>query len=117
MLELVEGDCEVTEDFPTPCRNSFKALAKEDPDKLIRWVSSGLLEPCDLTFAAEELGNIDSSLPALIHLLSHESAVVREGALMGLYTLSYRISDLFDHHAHNDPSPGVREVAHNCWNR
>lgn len=107
----------MTEDFPTPCENSFKALAKEDPDKLLRWVNSELLEPSDLTFAAEELGNIDSSLPALIQLLSHTSPIVREGAIVGLDILKYRINDLFHHHATKDPSPGVRHVAHNCWNR
>jgi hypothetical protein len=107
----------VTEDFPTPCENSFKALAKEDPDKLIRWARSGLLEPCDLTFAAEELGSIDYSLPALVWLLSHDSAVVREGAIVGLAFLKSRIDDLLFHLMHNDPSPGVRHVAQNCWNR
>src|SRR5687767_8980803 len=107
----------MTEDFPTPCENSFKALAKEDPDKLIRWVNSGLLEPADLTFAAEHLGSIYSSLPTLVHLLTHESPVVREGAIIGLDILKYRINDLFDHHAQNDSSPGIRRVAQNCWNR
>jgi hypothetical protein len=107
----------VTETFPTPCENSFDTLAKEDPDKLICWVNSGLLEPADLTFAAETIGQLYSSLPTLVKLLTHDSPVVREGAIIGLDVLKYRINDLFEHHAENDSSPGVRHVAYNCVNR
>lgn len=97
--------------YPKPCRKEFARLEKEDPALLIEWVKSGELEPCDLTFAAENLGRIPSALPVLLDLLKHDSAVVREGALIGLYMIKEAIDCLIGDLAESDESPGVRHVA------
>ncbi len=103
--------------FPTPCRNEFERLQNEYPEILLDWVNSGELAPYDLTFAAETLGEIPEALPVLLDLLKHDSSVVREGALLGLYRLKWLIDDKFDEHAVNDSSPGVRHVAEACSRR
>ncbi len=103
--------------YPTPCRNEYDRLQKEDPAFLIAWCKSGELAPYDLTFAAETLGEIPEALPVLLDLLKHDSSVVREGALLGLYRLKWIIEDKFDKHAVNDSSPGVRHVAEACSRR
>lgn len=85
--------------------------------ELASLISSGTMEPHDLTFAVEELGKIAYDDPALVRLtltplLSHESPLVREGALYGLdghldAELWCRVEAL----AFDDPSKGVREAA------
>ena len=73
------------------------------------------LEPADLTFAAEDLGRGEDHhmiRRALMPLLDHASAVVREGAIYGLTRhltpeVCARLRDM----AATDPSPGVRDAA------
>lgn len=98
-------------DFPTPCRNEFERLSQEDPEFLIYWVTSGELASYDLTFAAEELGQVPASLQVLLDLMEHGSSIVREGALLGLQSLRSQINDVIEQHAETDASPGVQSVA------
>ena len=85
--------------------------------QLASLISSGTLDDVDLTFAAEHLGRLahdDSAFArrALTPLLSHESPLVREGALYGLD--GHLDADLYERVtaiAHGDPSRGVREAA------
>jgi hypothetical protein len=73
------------------------------------------LEPSDLTFLLEALNGVDDSkllASSLIGFLDHSEAVVREGAVLGLYgcldipEVRARIFDMSDH----DPSHAVRTV-------
>lgn len=60
-------------------------------DELLAQVESGALTPPRLTFAAESLGEHPDkarALAALLPLLKHEKAYVREGALLGLAALA-----------------------------
>lgn len=68
------------------------------------------------TFILEELGKVCPSeviVPALLHALEHESPLVREGALMGLYEhRTYPgVLDRARDVVASDPSPGVRMAA------
>lgn len=97
-----------------PCVNLFARLAAEDPSRLITMLGDGSLSNADLTFAAEEAGRCgDAACAALLALLGHESAVVREGAIYGLQRLepSPTITDTLTRIAASDPSPGVRSAA------
>lgn len=85
--------------------------------QLASLISSGTLSNAELTFAAEHLGQLAYDDPALARstltpLLSHESPLVREGALYGLdghldADLYRRVEAIAD----GDPSPGVRLAA------
>lgn len=100
--------------WSTPCREQFDRLEKEYPELLLDWVNSGELRPSQLTFAAENLGQIPEALPILLDLLNHESPLVREGAVIGLARLKDLIDDKVEVLANSDISPGVRHVAGNC---
>ena len=109
--------CTKVPDPEAPCEDLFARLASSDPDRLLRFLdpASDLADHL-LTYAAEIAGTelpAARVVPALLRLLSHPSAVVREGAIYGL-----------DHHlgepdvpraviglADTDPSAGVRAAA------
>lgn len=64
----------------------------------------------ELTFAAEAAGKILDA--ALIRLLDHPSALVREGAVYGLAELvNDEVRAALENTRKNDASPGVREAA------
>ena len=100
--------------FPEiPCENAYEQLVASDPDLLVEWAESGeLIKPSDLTFAAEHLGKCQKSLPVLLQLLKHDSPVVREGAIYGLFGLRELISDALDECAEKDPNATIRDIAH-----
>lgn len=64
----------------------FTELAKDDPKRLVALLTSNTLAFHDLTFAAEAAGRtgLPEAQDALLQLLTHTSAVVREGAVYGL---------------------------------
>lgn len=98
---------------PVPCENAFIQLATFNPDLLVEWVESGeLTKASDLTFAAEHLGKCQKALPVLLKLLKHESSLVREGTIYGLFGLKEMISDALDECSDHDPSPTIRDIAH-----
>jgi hypothetical protein len=103
--------------YPKPCRAEFGRLAKINPTLLIDWVEADLLEPEHLTFAAESLGSVPEALPTLLTLLKHESPIVREGALIGLYNLQVMVIEEVHSVALTDSSITVRRVATRIWNR
>lgn len=97
------------------CENLFERLAEDDPHRLVKMLLSGEIPDYLLTYAAEEAGNqLESELvvPALLQLLSHPQALVREGAILGLGEhesdeITTRLLEI----ASMDSSPGVRERA------
>lgn len=98
-----------------PCEAAFERLAKESPAELARWIDSGKLDPADLTFAAEILGNCDDSalvVKTLLPLLRHNDDAVREGAVYGISRHAdgptKRELEAIRWH---DPSPAVRSAA------
>ncbi len=97
------------------CEALFERLATKDPARLFALVVSGTLKVPDLTFAAEWLGQCDASLavPALLLLLSHESAVVREGAIYGLgnHVDVGEVRGMLDRLVSTDASQAVRLAA------
>ncbi len=92
----------------------FNALAESAPIELINLVRADVLEPHDLTYAAEALGRIADEkkvAPILLRLLSHASAVVREGAVYGLgMHLSKKVVKKLQKVHRGEPSPGVRQA-------
>ena len=104
-----------------PCRAMFDALAKQNPDDLAALVRSRTLQPEDMTFAAEKLGetNAPDAIEILKALVLDEStsSVVKEGALYGLYHLE--ASDLGDVliAISRSSSPALRSVATRLLNR
>lgn len=73
------------------------------------------LPPEKLTFAAEQLGNVDTDAAAalLVKLLRHESPLVREGAVYGLEKHRHRdnVDMMLCLVAVIDLSPSVRAAA------
>lgn len=97
------------------CESMFAYLAANYSQDLLRLVGSKLLPPPSLTFAAEISGTISDSpavRAALIPLLNHSHALVREGAIYGLRehldsTVMAKLASM----AQCDLSPGVRQAA------
>jgi hypothetical protein len=66
----------------------FKHLSKDNPLKLIELIDSNTLSNAQLTFALEHLGNArigEDGMSVLKKYAEHEYAVVREGAIIGIY--------------------------------
>lgn len=98
-----------------PSEALFERLAVENPARLLAMLISSELKPSMLTYAAEIAGrNLPTHqvAPLLIKLLSHESAVVREGAVYGLEEHSgQEVTNELRRISETDPSPGVRTAA------
>jgi len=98
-----------------PSRDAFRKLAKEDPERLVRWIGNGTLLDAHLADAAEILGEDASRsyrfIPALEILLNRESAVVREGAVCGLGRMLHDLRAVLDTRRCTDTSSGVRLAA------
>jgi HEAT repeat protein len=98
-----------------PCEGAFEYLAASHPSNLFDVISSGLLDPADLTFAAEIAGRVPDSKAvrrALLPLLSHREAVVREGAIYGLHQHTDDVvRESLERIAAGDASSAVRRAA------
>lgn len=83
--------------------------------ELLALISSGHLHPIELTFAAEIASRLDDSVgvrAALMPLLNHESAVVREGAILGLAShVDDAVRTKLRGLVASDPSAAVRSMA------
>lgn len=100
--------------YPFPGRVEFRRMMKEEPRVLLEWIQSGELEPADLTFAVEFIGDFPESEHTLRGLLSHEHSVVREGSLYGLMKMELSdIKSIYQKILEHDPSPGMKEIARN----
>jgi len=101
--------------FADPCEDAFEYLADGFPEGLLALIRSGRLEAADLTFAAEIAGRLpDHSAirSALVPLLSHREAVVREGAIYGLTRhIDAAVRTTLERLAGGDPSRAVRTAA------
>lgn len=99
-----------------PCQDMFDFMACAHPSALIQLVLSGALSPADLTFAAESVGAIKTGAArlALMALTHHRSAIVREGAVLGLgHLLSAGVAHASDIESvlKSDTSEAVRASA------
>jgi hypothetical protein len=96
----------------------IEAVAVEHPEDLVAEVACNR-EPVFLSDVGEALGLIptrhfDIVVPALVDLLQHEQAFVREGALYGaasFWETSEELRALIHKMAESDPSPAIRETA------
>ena len=99
--------------MPPTCEDDCERLSQTDPDALI--AAFATMDPTLLTFAAEYLRNAPSEIavPALLPLLGHAKAYVREGAVYGLASHFSDVSavDAVRRVAREDPSPGVHDAA------
>jgi len=99
-----------------PTETEFERLSKKNMPLLLEWMDS--LQPEELTFAAEIAGknatlkNSKLVINKLMSLLSHESPLVREGAILGLgnhinSSIKRKLADM----ANFDPSKAIRITA------
>ena len=93
--------------------SKFRALGTQE---LIDLIQSGKLPPEEATYAAEVLGSKGREpeiFECLFKLLMHPSAVLREGAILGIG--AQKIPDFCRTHlewiSKNDVSPSVRQTA------
>ena len=97
------------------CEAMFEYLSSRFPKELLKLVSSTVLPPPALTFAAEIAGRTLSSeavRAVLVPLLNHENALVREGAIYGLREhADDSVIEKLRGLAARDLSPGVRQAA------
>lgn len=111
---------QVARRWPKPCEAAFEYILCQSPSELVVLINDGDLHPSDLTFAAEILGRCADSVlvrAALLPLLQHEAAVVREGAVYGL--AKHRNEETNKHLrlvASSDSSPGVQTAARDALN-
>jgi HEAT repeat protein len=97
------------------CESMFEFLAEHYPGEILKLVSSTVLSPATLTFAAEVAGRTSNSQAlraTLMPLLDHESPLVREGAIYGLRDhaddiVVKKLKVL----AQSDPSAAIRQAA------
>jgi hypothetical protein len=93
----------------------FLWMASQNPAQLIELVQAANMRPPRLTFAAEAMGFLEDSTIVkriLLPLLSHPSALVREGAVYGISRhIDANVSEVLRNLSKSDPSPGVREAA------
>ena len=93
---------------------AYDALAQSNPAELASIIDARSMPDAALTFAAEAMGNArDSEMAraALITLLRHPSAVVREGAILGIQRHLDAASRLLLSELLDDASPAVRVTA------
>ena len=105
-----------------PSEENFKALAIENPEELLRWIAAGSLEAADLTFAAEAASMIDDGkrvADALLPLLAHNIASVREGAIYGLatHTSIEGVTAALEKLSQEDPIAEIRIAATSALSR
>ncbi len=96
------------------CVDTFNRLAREDPDRLAAFCVSDEAEgPHTLTFAAEALRLVrrDLAVPTILRLLTHTSALVREGALYGILDADRDlVIEVVRDLSLNDPSLSIRGI-------
>lgn len=96
-------------------RAELEELARSQPAKLLELIRGGTLAAATLTYAAEFAGRIRAPgvVPALLTLLDHPSAVVREGAIYGLgrQDLDAAARERLYAVALRDPNADIREAA------
>ena len=112
---------EICARWARPCREMFSVLVTTHPHDLLSLVVSKTLTPGQLTFAAEDLGNIsfdgddrfysDVKKALLDLVMVHDSPMVREGALYGLSSMGAECRLLLANLAIYDKSEGIRSIA------
>lgn len=98
-----------------PTEAELRALAAQNPAQLIRLLRERRLSVAGLTNAAEIAGALPTKevAPILLELLAHPSAVVREGAVLGLgrHVDDDAVRAKLHTIAESDASSGVRATA------
>jgi HEAT repeat protein len=99
-------------------RSDLDHLARNDPDELLRLLKRTDLDPVELTWAAERVNQIedsDAARAALLPLLTHPEAIVRQGAVFGLHRhVDAAVRAVLKEITRSDPSPSVRDAAHDA---
>lgn len=97
------------------CQNMLELLALSFPQDLANLLTSGELDMVGLTFGAEYMGKVQDEIlvrDTLLPLLSHPSAIVREGAIYGVQNhMSQEIMQKLQSIAQTDLSPTIRQTA------
>lgn len=101
-----------------PCRAMFNHLSMNNPTMLLAIVKASILSPALLTYAVEALGQVHDSntrreaLQTIIDLLSHESPLVREGAVYALesYLPDEQALQALVNRQNIETSPGVKQA-------
>jgi len=96
--------------FERPCRALLRHLVKADPAMLLNLCRDRLLKDHLLTFAAEYLGGVEGSTEVVVGLLNHPSALVREGALLGLPEDTPEVREVVALKVLTETSPAVKEL-------
>lgn len=101
--------------------SQLRFLAKKDPKELIRILNNPSEDARAITFGVEVLGeeiiDEDITFPIFINLLQHKHALIREGALNGVFSFYFNknppteILKLINNIAYNDLSLDNREMA------
>ncbi|MDO9016605.1 MAG: HEAT repeat domain-containing protein [Deltaproteobacteria bacterium] len=98
-----------------PSESLFEELVGRDPARLLAYLSDPDLDPTLLTYAAEIAGRIPDAavVRALVPLLDHVKAYVREGAVYGLaqHLPDSDARSALGRVASTDPLAVVREIA------
>lgn len=103
---------------PPPAKLSCEAFgryARTDPFALERVLRSFDVEPSLITYAAEAVALVavptQSLLAALVALLHHPKAYVREGACYGARPHLDQLRDVLQRVARDDENATIREIA------
>jgi HEAT repeat protein len=106
--EIISNDLVYSENY-------FEYLAIHDRIELNNLLLNNQLMPEDLTFAAEIAGQTKDFFfeNALVQLLNHPEAVVREGAIYGLLALDEEKSLKHFEKLTQDPSATIRLILKN----
>lgn len=96
-----------------PCENTFERWAKEEPVRLLAYLTRGTGGDARLSTAAECAKHAATATFAstLVDLLKHESTYVREGALLGLYGQIRLLLDTVGNVSRQDKSDCIRATA------
>ncbi len=110
-----EAAADLADRWSEPCEAAFEFLAENYPPELLRLIASNRLRATDLTFAAEIAGRLSDSAAVrrtLLPLLSHDDAVVREGAIYGLAPHAEEtVRSALARLSASDPSAAIRLAA------
>ena len=95
--------------------NQLRKLMASNPDEFVKAISGDDIEYWDLTFAAEDAGDlpIDLCYDPLLKLVGHHYIVVREGAIYGMarHLDDSRVREVLGMVAEHDPEPLIRRIA------
>ena len=106
---------------PVLCENYFKKLKEEDPDTLAFYINESNMSIGLLSIALPYLGETRNTkyLCTILGHINHESAIVREGAIIALWEYADTYKDVvlmeYKHMAEFDASETLRTMAEDFY--